>query len=77
MATHLIEECFPRTATYINDVFEHDSRERGGHHNYVIEQKCCNFSQRYGTTIADSDAETIEQADNDFLQYLKSIDLVI
>jgi len=75
MAIQLIEECFPETAAYINQVFDRDGRERGGHHNYVIEQRCCNFSQTYDTTIADSDAKTLREADKNFVSYLRELDV--
>lgn len=74
MATQTIEQYFPKTAKYINSIFEKEGKERGGHHNYVIDQRCCNFSQTYGDTMVNSTKDTLEKADNDFLKYLKDLD---
>ena len=38
MAIKEIEKYLPKTAAYINEVFEKEGLERGGHHNFVAER---------------------------------------
>ena len=42
MAIKEIEKYLPKTAAYINQVFEKEGLERGGHHNFVAERHMVN-----------------------------------
>lgn len=70
MAVQVIEEYLPKTAAYINHVFDINGIERGGHHNYVIEQKICNLD----TSIANQCSENVQEIDDNLLDYLKYLD---
>jgi len=70
MATPTIEKFLPLTSGYINSVFEKDGRERGGHHNYVIEQLICNSNPCFD----DMSKEEISEHDEQYLKYLCRLD---
>jgi hypothetical protein len=70
MATQAIEEYLPKTAEYINHIFDIDGRERGGHHNYVVQQYICNLS----TPICDQSTVNHEAIDISVLKHLKYLD---
>ena len=72
MAIQVIEEYLPKTAEYINHVFDVDGKDRGGHHNYVIEQEICDL----GTPICDQSSENVGSIDNRMLKYLHYLDNV-
>jgi hypothetical protein len=78
MALQIIEEYFPKTAKYINDVYDKEGKDRCGHHNYVIEQRICNFSYNYGMTVDECEKagriDILQTADTDFVEYLRYID---
>jgi len=45
MASLIVKEFLPATNAYINFVFETVSIEKGGHHNYMVEQLALNNSK--------------------------------
>lgn len=70
MSTSTIEQYLPQTAAYINWIFAHDSEERGGHHNYVVEQSILNSTTRY----TDMSADELVWADVDAFKMLYALD---
>lgn len=70
MATLTIEKYLPKTTAYINKVFENADRERGGHHNYVIEQLCINTL----VPLCEKTAEQLAEYDANLLAHLQNLD---
>lgn len=68
MASKLIEEYFPKTAEYVNSE-KVDNRK--GHHNYVIEQKVLNLT----IPLASQSNEDVNILDEEFVEYLKNLDI--
>jgi SNF2 family DNA or RNA helicase len=64
---NIIKEFLPETMSYINTI---NTRERVGHHNYVIEQKICNTSK----PIVDFSNTELKRFDKECLNYLKRLD---
>lgn len=70
MATETIEQFLPKTAAYINSVFESEGQQRCGHHNYVIERAICNTSP----ALVYKSKEELEEFDEGQLNYLRNLD---
>ena len=70
MALAFINDYLPKTAKYIDDVFDKEGGQRGGHHNYIITQKVLNahdpLNAMTETRLADFD--------NEMVAYLQRID---
>ena len=68
MALSIIEEILPKTAAYIDSVFESDGTQRGGHHNYIVERSINSDHPR------DMKPKELLNYDLRQLNYLKFID---
>jgi hypothetical protein len=70
MVKNVLKEYFPRTAAYIQSLFEAGDVERVKHHNYLSKQHMLNTT----VPVADQTTSQLKRSDTALLRRLKALD---